>query len=116
MTKLFALVSLAAGALSISAQAQEVAVSVGYGDLNLASEAGVVRLDHRIRNAVEQVCGIPREQKALSSMRSARKCGREAWAKVAAPRQIAIARARGQAPSVELAGAGSPGMLTVRRR
>ena len=116
MTKFFVLVPLLAGALTVSAQAQEVSVTVAFGDLNLTSEAGVTQLDHRIRNAVEQVCGIPREQRALSSMKSSRKCGREAWEDVASPRQIAIERARGNVPSVELAGAGAPGTLTVRRR
>ena len=118
MTKFFVLAPLLAGALAVSAQAQEASVRVGYGDLDLTSETGVTRFDRRIEAAVEQVCGDRMGQKALSAVLAIRKCSREAQADIASPRQIAIDRARGKDPSVHLAAASptSRPALTVRRR
>ena len=116
MTKFFALTPLLAAALAVPAHAQELSVSVGYGDLDLASDAGVARLDHRIDDAIGTVCGDGLGQRPLSKIMAIRKCAKETRADVAGPRQIAIAKARGQVPSVELASAGSAGTLTVRRR
>ena len=116
MTKSIVLFPLLAAALSISAQAQEVSISVGYGDLDLASAGGVARLDQRIDAAVDTVCGDTLGQQPLSRVMAIRRCSKETRADVAGPRQIAISKARGQVPSVELASAGAPGTLTVRRR
>ena len=118
MTKLFVLVPLLAGALSVSAQAQEVSVTVGFGDLDLTTETGVAHFDQRIDAAVEQVCGDRMGQKALSAVLAIRKCAREAQADIASPRQIAIDRASGKDPSVHLAGASATSRpaLSVRRR
>ena len=118
MTKFFALVPLLAVALAVPAQAQEISVSVGYGDLDLTRDAGVARLDHRIDAAVEAVCGDRIGQQSLSEALAIRKCTRDTMADVQSPRQIAINRARGKIPSVELADASSGGKsaLTVRRR
>ena len=116
MTKSIVLTTLFAAVLASPAHAQELTVSVGYSDLDLASESGVARLDHRIDSAIATVCDDGLGQKPLSRVMAIRKCAKDTRAEVAAPRQIAIARARGQVPSVELASAGSAGTLTVRRR
>lgn len=114
MSKFAILIPALTAILAVPAAAQQVSVSIAYGDLDLTGPTGVKRLDQRIGNAVEQVCGIAREQKALSSARASRKCGREVWGDVANQRRLAIARARGRLPSVELAEADPP-MLAVRR-
>lgn len=116
MTKSLVLTTLFAAALAVPAHAQELTVSVGYGDLDLGSDAGVSRLDHRIDAAIDTVCGDTLGQQPLSRVMAIRKCAKATRADVAEPRQIAIAKARGQVPSVELARAGAPGTLTVRRR
>ena len=43
MTKFFVLVPLLAGALSVSAQAQEASVAVGFGDLDLTTTSALAR-------------------------------------------------------------------------
>lgn len=116
MTKSIVLTALFAAVLAAPAHAQELTVSVGYGDLDLASEAGVARLDHRIDAAIDTVCGDTLGQQPLTKVMAIRKCAKDTRADVAGPRQIAIAKARGQVPSVELASAGTSGRLVVRRR
>jgi UrcA family protein len=116
MTKYFILIPMLAGAFAVSAQAQEASVEVGFGDLDLSRESGVAGLDHRIDAAIATVCDAGLGQKPLSKVMAIRKCAKETRADVAGPRQIAIAKARGQVPSVELASAGGAGKLTVRRR
>ena len=118
MAKYFIIIPLLAASLAASAQAQELSARVGYADLDLASDAGVARFDQRIDAAVEQVCGDRLGQQALSATMAIRKCSRDTRAGVAAPREVAIARARGKLPSVELAEARSAGAsaLLVRRR
>ena len=56
MTKSIVLTTLFAAVLASPAHAQELTVSVGYSDLDLASESGVARLDHRIDSAIATVC------------------------------------------------------------
>ncbi|MDP3677303.1 MAG: UrcA family protein [Novosphingobium sp.] len=116
MTKCIVFLPFLAAALSASAQAQEVSVNVGYGDLDLTGETGVERLDRRIHDAVEQVCGDPFDQRELRAARASRKCGRESLADVASPRQIAIERARGRVPSVEIADSRKAMEFAVTRR
>jgi UrcA family protein len=116
MTKSLILTALLAGALAAPAHAQDLSVSVGYGDLDLSGDTGVARLDRRIDAAIDTVCGNTMGQQPLSRVMAIRKCTKETRADVSGPRQIAIAKARGQVPSVELASAGSAGKLVVRRR
>ena len=117
MTKFFVLVPLLAGSLAVSAQAQDASVRVSYADLDLTSDTGVARVDNRIDAAVKAVCGDKIGQKPLSTVLAIRRCGKLTRADVATPRQLAIARARGQIPSVELASAGSFSFaVTARRR
>ncbi|HUQ12705.1 MAG TPA: UrcA family protein [Novosphingobium sp.] len=112
-TSLFAL--LLSATLPVAAHAQQASVQVSYVDLDLTSSSGVERLDNRIDAAVKTVCGDRIGQQPLKTVLAIRRCGRLTRADVATPRQIAIARARGQTPSVELASAGSFA-VTVRRR
>jgi UrcA family protein len=53
---LLPLVALAASGIAIAATRNAPGVVVRYGDLNLNSQAGVVSLHKRIRNAAESVC------------------------------------------------------------
>ena len=118
MTKLFVPLALAAAALSGTAQAQEASVDVAYGDLDLTSEADVIRLDRRIDAAVDLVCENRAAQTPLWQLVAVRKCAAEAWSDVQNPRQLAIERARGRMPSVEVAQGRSAALpaLAIRRR
>ena len=117
MTKFFIIAPLLVATLPVVTQAQEASVRVSYADLDLTSDTGVARFDTRIDAAVEAVCGDRTGQKPLSTVLAVRRCGKLTRADVATPRQIAIARARGQIPSVELASAGSFSFaVTARRR
>jgi UrcA family protein len=75
----FALAAVAAAILATGvaispAVAQTDSVSVGYGDLNLASPAGRGALDRRIAGAARQVCGEyrPLELKMIALSRACR--------------------------------------------
>lgn len=117
MTKLLIIAPLIAATFSIASQAQEASVRVSYADLDLTSDSGVARFDNRIDAAVKAVCGDQIGQKPLSTVLAIHRCGRLTRADIATPRQVAIARARGQIPSVELATAGSFSFaVTARRR
>ena len=118
MIKFFVPAALAAAALAAPAHAQDLSVSVGYGDLDLTSQTGVARLDRRIDAAVDRVCDDQIGQRSLSAVLATGKCARNAWADVETPRQLAIERARGRVPSVEIAGARAAGNagIAVRRR
>ena len=115
MNKSIALISVLAAALASPAQAQEQSVTVSYGDLDLTSDTGVARFDNRIDAAVGQVCGDRIGPMPLSTARAVRKCSRDTMADVANPREIAIERARGRQPSVELASA-APAQFAVAGR
>lgn len=68
--------TLAAAAFTASspAAAQTDSVTIGYGDLNLASRAGRQVLDRRIDGAADQLCGAfaPLELKANALSRACR--------------------------------------------
>lgn len=112
----FLIASSLLGAVIPAAHAQEASVSVSYADLDLTSAGGVQRLDHRIDAAIRSVCGERTGQKPLSTMLAIRRCDRLTRGDVDAPRRVAIARARGQVPSVELALAGHSFAVVARRR
>jgi UrcA family protein len=67
---------------------------VPYGDLNLATQAGIDTLDRRLDRAVERVCGqaIPR---VLQHQKVIAQCKKETRQRVQAKRDFAIARAAG---------------------
>jgi UrcA family protein len=54
---LLPIAALALSAVATAATRADDRIVVKYGDLNLASEAGVANLLSRIRNAAESVCG-----------------------------------------------------------
>ena len=54
--KLLPLVALAVSGVAAAGQPKAEGVVVHFGDLNLNSQAGVVSLHKRIRNAAESVC------------------------------------------------------------
>ncbi|HEV2816454.1 MAG TPA: UrcA family protein [Allosphingosinicella sp.] len=69
-----ALAAAAAAAIATPAAAQADSVTIGYGDLNLASQAGRAVLDQRIDGAARQLCGefSPLELKMLTLSRTCR--------------------------------------------
>jgi len=115
MSKFLLLAPILVTAFATAASSQEVSVNVGYADLDLTSDEGVDRLDHRIDAAVRAVCGDHLGQKPLSTMLAIRRCGKLTRADISSPRQVAIERARGKIPSVEVASGGSFA-VTARRR
>jgi UrcA family protein len=54
---LLPLVALAASGIAAAAPRDTASVVVRFGDLDLNSQTGVVRLHKRIRNAARSVCG-----------------------------------------------------------
>ena len=91
----FALAALTA-ALPLSAMARDESPTenVPYGDLNLATEAGVETLDRRLDRAVERVCGVA-APRSLGVNRIIEECKDEAWQRIQGARQVAIAQATG---------------------
>lgn len=72
---------------------EERSVTVSYGDLNLASEAGAKRLESRIRYAARTVCG-PRSNRNITAMADYRSCYKSAMAGGKKAMVILIARAK----------------------
>lgn len=48
--------ALALSAIATAGTRSDTQIVVKYGDLNLQSDAGIVSLHHRIRNAAESLC------------------------------------------------------------
>ena len=69
-----ALAAAAAATLAAPAVAQGDSVTIGYGDLNLTSQAGRTALDQRIDGAARQLCGgaSPLELKRVALGRACR--------------------------------------------
>ena len=69
-----ALAAAAAAAIATPAAAQADSITIGYGDLNLASQAGRAALDQRIDGAAQQLCGTysPLELKMAALNRTCR--------------------------------------------
>lgn len=80
------------------AQSEPLTTQVSYADLNLASEAGVETLKHRIRTASKGVCPNARDDTPIHVAR----CRNQA--KESAFRQLNVAVAKARAtPAVEMA-------------
>ena len=69
-----ALAAASAAAIATPAAAQADSVTIGYGDLNLASRAGRNALDQRVDGAARQLCGdvSPLELKRIALGRTCR--------------------------------------------
>ena len=69
-----ALAAVAAVAVATPAAAQADSVTIGYGDLNLASQSGRQALNRRIDGAADQLCGdvAPLQLKANAMSRTCR--------------------------------------------
>jgi UrcA family protein len=92
----FAAVTLTATIPSAASAGEEaVKTKVFYGDLNLATEAGVEALDQRLDRAVRRLCGSTRS--LLGGVPPATvRCREIARASITPQRRIAIARATGE--------------------
>lgn len=77
------------------ANGEPLTEDVHYGDLNLATQAGIDALDRRLDRAVKRVCGEP-SPRSLSATRQVGKCREETWQSIEADREFAIARATGR--------------------
>lgn len=86
-----ALTAAAAFALPIHAAnaAEGQTVSISYADLNLASEAGQSILDHRIENAIDDVCGKLEGRPTFDS--AVRKCRMQTRTSAMQSRDVAVA-------------------------
>jgi UrcA family protein len=73
--------------------ADKVSSEVRFGDLNLATDAGVTQLHRRIRTAAYQVCGRP-EIRDLKGSQAAASCRDTALADARPKIELAIANAR----------------------
>ena len=84
LTAALAAASLAAPVLAADAT-PGLRIAVPHADLNLASAAGVSRLDARLRLAIKTLCGEPRDYD-LAGSNAIRRCRAEARDAVAAQR------------------------------
>lgn len=71
----------------------QASVRVSHADLNLATAAGVARLDHRINRAVDKVCKVANPADLRGQLAS-NACFRATRTAAAAQRNAAIAAAR----------------------
>ena len=69
---------------------EQVSLVVRYDDLNLSSDAGMAALQHRLKAAVNTVCGTV-DERNLFILRHIRQCHRTALASVHA--ELAAAKA-----------------------
>jgi UrcA family protein len=90
----FALAALVTTTSSAVAR-EQVSVAVHYGDLNLASQAGVETLDRRLDRAVRRVCGSP-IQRNLQMAQTIANCHEDTWNDIRSAREVAIGKAAGQ--------------------
>ena len=67
----FPLSAHAAPAIVVTA---EPTVRVSHADLNLASPAGVAKLDGRVRQAAERLCEVPAGKSPLKEAQEAKAC------------------------------------------
>ena len=106
MTKTFAFAAATAAALAASpalAQDRHHTTEVVYADLDLTSDAGVDRLDARIRSAVSRVCSTTATPDRIEQ-RWVNNCRRETTAQVTHARDEAVRIARsGERQAPELA-------------
>lgn len=75
--------------------ADGMSTTVRFGDLDLATDAGVAALHSRIRHAATQVCGGEVDQRDLTASRIAGACRAVAMASAEPQVQLAMAAARG---------------------
>jgi UrcA family protein len=67
-------------ALSASQPAFAAARSVGYADLDLATDAGQAKLDARLKDAAKDVCGLSRKDASAAEVDAGRQCFAKAYA------------------------------------
>ena len=91
----FALAALASTVPSSAIAGGPTTETVPYGDLNLASEAGIKALDRRLDRAVERVCGDS-QVRTLALQRRIEQCRADTWQSIRDERQFAIAKSTGQ--------------------
>lgn len=92
----FALAALTATIpASAIAGAEARSETVSYGDLNLATPAGIEALDRRLDRAVERVCGS-NSSRTLQVRRDIERCEADAWQSIQDDREFAIAKATGR--------------------
>lgn len=81
------LIGALAIAASVPATAQVETRLVRYDDLNLTSQAGMQRLEQRIRSAARAVCSVSTARVAVGEVARTREC--VAKARAGADRQVA---------------------------
>jgi len=98
---IFIVLAALTAAIAAPAAAEELSVTVGYGDLDLATPAGKAALDKRIEVAVDKVCS-PAQRRDLRGWMAAEECKvltlADAMAQLAAlapPTNVAFAASAG---------------------
>jgi len=87
-------------------------IAVSFADLNLANDAGVRRLTHRVRLAAAIVCDVPTYEVPQSIAQPAKRCFNDSVARASNDIQAAAARARG---GQSVASSGLAMILLARR-
>lgn len=88
-------------------------IAVSFADLNLANDAGVRRLTHRVRLAAAIVCDVPTYEVPQSVAQPARRCFNDSVARAGNDIQAAAARVRG---GQGVAAGGAPALIRLARR
>ena len=92
---LFAAAALVTAVPAATFAREDVATErVPYGDLNLASPAGVETLDRRLDRAIKRICG--HDLRHLRVSRAIAECREKTRASILPQRSYAIARATGR--------------------
>lgn len=78
---------------AIAGDTEQRSITVRYGDLNLASEAGAAALAERVNRAAVSVCG-PEETRRLEEVLAFKECRFRAIAKARPQMKLAIDAAR----------------------
>ena len=91
----------AAFATPVSAQSPQEPqrIVVDHSDLDLSSHAGIARLDRRILTAIQLACG-PTSDADPAGQNRARSCRKTAAAQVKAQRDLVLAAAQLDAPTM----------------
>lgn len=75
---------IAAGLVGLTLSASQPAFaatrSVGYADLDLASDAGQAQLNARLKDAAKDVCGMKRKDASSAEIEMARQCFAKSYA------------------------------------
>lgn len=94
LTATITLIGTCAMLAATPAQAEIRQWRVTYNDLNLRDDAGVKRLETRVRSTTRQACGFETGLRPLARMQAEQRCFKTAMAKAGKDIEVAVHTAR----------------------